>query len=344
MKEKVTIYTLAKELNMSPSMVSRAFSKNAQIAESKRLIVLEAAKKYGYHPNRFASRLSGKTISIGILIYSKYAPVAADMTKGIEKAALFFNDYKITHTISIIKSENKKPWECRDELMSMSDYDGVIVSGFSTEKCVPMLKEFLSLNPNLVQLQNINPDIDCLFSSKHDEKFASSLAAEFLADCLKHSKRKNILLFTGDMSSNLHKSAAESFKAAAKEFHLNVMEHIDMKDNENTLKESAALAFRKYNDNIDGIYITSAVSEELCKAVKASGKNISLVTFDIYGKTSAYINNGTISASIFQDIEKQAYTAFERLADYIISGKKCNNTIYTNIILLLKSSFNVYTN
>ena len=49
----VTIYTIAKELNMTPSMVSRAFNPEARISEEKRQIVLEAARKYNFSPNKF---------------------------------------------------------------------------------------------------------------------------------------------------------------------------------------------------------------------------------------------------------------------------------------------------
>ena len=52
---KVTIYTLAEELNMTPSMVSRAFNPDARISEDRRAIVLDTAKKYGFSPNKFAS-------------------------------------------------------------------------------------------------------------------------------------------------------------------------------------------------------------------------------------------------------------------------------------------------
>ena len=64
----MTIYALAKELNMSPSMVSRAFNPEGKINEEKRRLVLETAKKYNFSPNKFASRLSMRTIKIGILI------------------------------------------------------------------------------------------------------------------------------------------------------------------------------------------------------------------------------------------------------------------------------------
>ena len=39
---------IAKELNMTPSMVSRAFNPEAKVSEEKRQIVLETAKKYHF--------------------------------------------------------------------------------------------------------------------------------------------------------------------------------------------------------------------------------------------------------------------------------------------------------
>jgi len=83
---EVTIYTLAKELNMTPSMVSRAFNPNGKISEEKRKIVLETAEKYGFSPNKFASRLSMKTVRIGILINSRFTVNTDKMIAGIESA------------------------------------------------------------------------------------------------------------------------------------------------------------------------------------------------------------------------------------------------------------------
>ena len=46
--QKTTIYTLAKELNMTPSMISRALNPNGKISEEKRKIVLEAAERQNF--------------------------------------------------------------------------------------------------------------------------------------------------------------------------------------------------------------------------------------------------------------------------------------------------------
>ena len=56
--QKVTIYTLAEELGVTPSSVSRAFNPNSKLSDSKRNKILNIAKEYDFTPNRMASRLS----------------------------------------------------------------------------------------------------------------------------------------------------------------------------------------------------------------------------------------------------------------------------------------------
>ena len=194
-------------------MVSRALSPSGRVDEEKRRLVIETAKKYDFKPNRFASRLSGREIKIGILICYSFAPIYKKMIRGIEKAYAECKDYKISYTVSTVHSFEKHAWECEDELFSLKDCDGVIIAGFGSKKCTDMLSRFVEVNPNLVQMQSINEDADCLFVSRHDEKIASSLAADFLNSCLKGSE-KNVLLFTGNKTSFLHRSAERAFAEA----------------------------------------------------------------------------------------------------------------------------------
>ena len=63
----------------------------------------------------------------------------------------------------------------------------------------------------IVQVQTINEDARYLFASKHREKIAAELAAEFLYSCLKGRKSKNILLITGSEESMLHSNAETAF-------------------------------------------------------------------------------------------------------------------------------------
>ena len=78
---------------MTPSMVSRAFNPNAKIATDKRKAVLEKAAEYGFSPNKFASRLSMKTVKIGILTVYKAQHVKDGLLRGFRMAFVVLRDY-----------------------------------------------------------------------------------------------------------------------------------------------------------------------------------------------------------------------------------------------------------
>ena len=337
MNEKVTIYTIAEELNMSPSMVSRAFNPKGRIDEKKRKLVLDTAKKYGYTPNRFASRLSMKRVKIGVFGRSKFDPVAKQLLEGIEKAYTELKDYKIEKTTIVCKTRE----ECEKRADEIYGCDGAIVFGLSSQEDLPILNNMAPNVKNIVQLQSVNEDFECLFSSKHSEKTASETAAEFLYNCLKRSVSKNVILFTGDLSSKVHKNAKEHFFEKCKEYGFNLLECVDMKDREDILEEKAKEVFEKHKD-IDGIYITSGNSLALCRYIKENKKDVFLVTFDVYKELSEYIKNSVVSATIFQNLENQGKNAFEKLVNYIVKGEAPEKTIYTNVELVMKSNIDFY--
>ena len=338
----VTIYTIAKELNMTPSMVSRAFNPEARISEEKRKIVLETARKYNFSPNKFASRLSRKTVRIGILINSKFQITTDNMILGIKEAHENLKDYKIRYDISVLHSSQKTDEEIRTILDQYKCYDGIILTGMSSDRYTALINELYDANPNVVQVQAINSRANHLFSSKHDEKLASGLAAEFLYNCLRRAKRKNILLFTGDGGSSLHASAADAFRFACGNMGLSILSTVDMKDKEEYFKEILPDVFARYGKQTDGIYITSGISAPLCQFLEENGYDIPVVAFDTHGEIKSYIEKGIISATIAQNVSNQAKIAFEMLVKHIITGEKCPQTVYTNVQLVLKSNMHQF--
>lgn len=332
----VTIYTLAKELNMTVSMVSRAFNPEGKINEEKRKLVLETAKKYSFHPNKFASRLSMRTIKIGIFINSRFNVSCDKMLAAIKAAHELLRDYKIEYNTTVFKSNEKDIAEYEEALFKYADYDGIIVAGLSSEKYTPLLEKLYKVNKNIVQVQSINNEAECLFVSKHNEKTASRLAAEFLYNSLRFSENKNVVLFTGDRESAVHSAAKKHFVNACYDFGLNVVDCMDMKDNNECLKKIAHEAFEKYD--IKGAYITSGVSDALCEYLEENSIDIPFVTFDTHSKVKEYMKKGIVSATISQDIFMQMQQAYDMLVKYIISGEKCDKTIYTDVQLILKSN------
>ena len=69
-KSRTTITEIAKELNISPSTVSRALNNHPAISSKTREAVIELAKKRNYLPNLLALNLLKKrTNTIGIIVH-----------------------------------------------------------------------------------------------------------------------------------------------------------------------------------------------------------------------------------------------------------------------------------
>ncbi len=330
MKEKVTIYSLAKELGMSPSMVSRALSQNGRVDEEKRKKVLKAAAKYDFTPNKFASRMSGKTIRIGCIFASKSPRLEEEMEKGVKNAFLKLKDYKVNCDITSVFLLNNPDSisQLNDALEKYASYDGIIVSGMSDAKFTSLFSKLDS--EKTVQLQSINEGVEYLFASHHNEKLASCAVCDFIYHSIKHEKEKNVLLLTGDVSARVHYNAREAFIARCNEMGMNVKTVFNMLDDEQYLKENIKSIL---TDDIKAVYITSGNSLSLCEYVKNSGKNIVLVTTDTYPELNQYLIDNTVAITVDQDISKQAENAFYYLAMHIINGEKIEKNIFTEFKL-----------
>lgn len=338
---EMTIYTLAKKLNMTPSMVSRALSPTGRISEEKRQIVLAAAKKYNFHPNKFASRLSMKPIHIGVLICSRFQINTDKMIEGIRRAHAKLMDYKIKYDVSVLSPEGASA-EVSAALLRYRGADGIIVSGMSAPCYTELLTELSLSNPNVVQVQSVNERAPTLFSSKHNEAVASGLAVDFLSLCLARAPRKNVLLFTGALSSTVHANAAAAFGRAAEARGLTHLATVDMKDDEAYFESILPAVFAEYGSAVDGIYVTSGLSLPLCRYLEKNGIELPLVAFDTHAEIKRYMEAGVISAAISQDVVHQMQLAFENLAFHIISGKECPPVIHTDLHLMLKSNMHQF--
>ena len=69
MSKKITIYDIAKKLNITAATVSRALNNNTKISEATRELVLQTAKEMNYEQNKLAQALkSGKSYNVGVIV------------------------------------------------------------------------------------------------------------------------------------------------------------------------------------------------------------------------------------------------------------------------------------
>ena len=85
-KKEITIYDIAKKLQISAATVSRALKNHTAISEATRKKVQETARKMGYRSNSFASNLRRqKSNTIGFLVHELHSNFITSVLAGIEK-------------------------------------------------------------------------------------------------------------------------------------------------------------------------------------------------------------------------------------------------------------------
>jgi LacI family transcriptional regulator len=123
--KEVTIYDVAKALNLSPSTISRALKDHPHIRKETKRKIRTVAGEMGYRHNKFASNLRQKhTNTIGVVVPKLNSYFMATTLAGIEKIT---TEYGYGLIISQSQESWRKEISCISTLFN-SRVDGVIIS------------------------------------------------------------------------------------------------------------------------------------------------------------------------------------------------------------------------
>ncbi len=125
MASDVTIYDIARALNLSPSTVSRALKDNPNIRKETKKKIFAAARDMGYQRNKFASDLRQKrTTTLGVIVPRLDSYFMSSVISGIEKVT---NHYGYNLIISQSQETVKREIDSVSTLFN-SRVDGLLVS------------------------------------------------------------------------------------------------------------------------------------------------------------------------------------------------------------------------
>ncbi len=129
--KEVTIYDVAKALNISPSTVSRGLKDHPHIRKETIKKIKAAAREMGYQQNKFASNLRQKhTNTIGVVVPKLNSYFMATVIAGVEKVT---NQFGYGLIISQSQESVKQEILCVSTLYN-SRVDGLLVSLASDTK------------------------------------------------------------------------------------------------------------------------------------------------------------------------------------------------------------------
>lgn len=125
LSQKITIYDIARELNLTSGTVSRALNDHPRISQATKSLVKEKASLLKYQRNKIASSLrSGKSHTIGVIIPSAQMNFFGSVVHGIELMASLYG-----YSILLYQTEETTILEKRAiETFLSARVDGILAS------------------------------------------------------------------------------------------------------------------------------------------------------------------------------------------------------------------------
>ncbi|MBO0324096.1 LacI family DNA-binding transcriptional regulator [Muricauda sp. CAU 1633] len=206
MSKKVTIYDIAKKLNITAASVSRALNNNPRISESTRKLVLETAAKMNYKPNKVALALrNGKSNSVGVIVPRVNRNFFSNLIRGLEEEL-----YPFGYQVIICQTYDEGKREI-DNINALLDahVGGIFLSISSNTANLDHLKRVINSNVPLIFLDR-KADMQGVGSVTINDHEAGYISTQHLID----QGCRRIAHLGGDQRIEIYKDRFEGYKQA----------------------------------------------------------------------------------------------------------------------------------
>ncbi len=252
MKQKITIKTIAKELGVSTSTVSKALRDSHEISAETKEKIQAYANFYNYKPNHLALQLRNqKTKVIGVILPKIVHHFFSTVIMGIEDGA---NQKGYNIMVCFSNESYQKEVETL-KVLSNGSVDGIIVSIASEtleNKDFNHFKGLVSEEIPLVLFDRVVDDILC-DKVVVDDVSAGHKATQHLLD----SGRKNIALITTPDHVNVGALRRQGYEKALIESYIKKNDDFIVKVDEN--QDISAQIEKVFEHNIDAVFAVNEI-------------------------------------------------------------------------------------
>ncbi|EAQ50066.1 LacI family DNA-binding transcriptional regulator [Leeuwenhoekiella blandensis] len=282
MKRKLTLKSIAKELGVSISTVSKALRDSPEISEETREKIKAYAKLYNYKPNNIALSLKNrKTNTIGVIIPQIVHHFFTTVIYGIEQEARENN-----YNVIICLSNNAFDKEVLNmELLANGSTDGFILS---VSKETMMKEDYHHLNEVIdqgmpvVMFDRVVEGIQCDRVLIDDKAGAKKGVSHMI-----RSGCRKIGIITSEDYVSVGRLRTEGYLDALDDFGIKADDNLILKlDNIDDLSDKSKKRIEDFitNNDLDGVFtVNELFAVHASRVINALGKkipdDISLVCF-----------------------------------------------------------------
>ena len=343
--KRIGVRELAKLAKVSLGTVDRALNGRKEVSEETCRRILDIAAKHGYTPNLAARALSvGRAnIRIGVCIPREIHYFYDQIRDGILDEAKRFEHIGVDVLYRPVKTLGSRSSLAIKRLLD-SDIQALILTPGNPAEVAPLI-EVAEKQRNVRVVCVATDDSLSLRSTSVsvDPSLNGMLAAELMSRLVPPGAQ--VAVVTGIIETEDNGKKVKSFSDMfAKECPGGqVVEIIEGHEDENETLAKCNRLLRK-NSHLAGLYISTVNCIPVCKAIEARGRSgeIRVVATDLFAEVFHFFQNGTLSASIYQNPYRQGQTAVRLIVDHILHGLPFPQVRYLNPAIALKSNLPLF--
>jgi len=262
----VTIYDIAKKLNLAPSTISRGLKRHASVNRNTQQRIIQTAEQMGYRANTFAINLrNNKTSTIGIIVPKLNSYFMSQVIAGIEKV---INNAGYNLLISqSLEDVNKE----RLNVQTMFDnrVAGLLVSLAENTKDITHFNAIRKRGIPVLFFDRTPSDSDLPALTINNEAAGYKITKHLI-----DQGAQKIVHITGNQLSNVYRERMAGYKKALTEAGL-PMEPVQIIINDLSEEAGIKAARQILKLKADGVFVANDHCAASCMhALKHNGKRI----------------------------------------------------------------------
>lgn len=335
MEKEVTIYDIAKILDISPATVSRALNDHPAINSKTKISIRAKANEMGYRSNTFASNLRRRsTHTLGVIVPRLNSHFMSAVLAGMEEEANA-SGYNLLISQSL---ESAKKEIANARTMFNSRVDGLLASVAYDTETFDHFEIFIKKNVPILFFDRIIDHPKCS-GVVIDNKLAGFKAISHLIE----QGCKRIMHVTGNLKRNVYSGRLQGYREALVSNGLNASDELVLiTDLSQDAGKFAAQRIDEMEDRPDGIFISNDICAASCiKSLKEKGysipKDIAIVGFNNDPVSQVIEPNLT---TVYYPGQQMGEVAVRSMIDHL-KGKQLidvSNTIILESELIIRGS------
>jgi LacI family transcriptional regulator len=344
-RKQVGIRDVAEALGISIGTVDRVLHGRGGVSPKTRDRVLKAIERLDYKPNLAARHLKlNRHIRIGVFlpeqIASFFEPMKAGIRVGAESRAAA-NVEVVLHSYPRLSDGDVAAME----RYKWQQFDGIIVAPGTSKEFAAISRAANAAEKPVVYIATDAVRAHRLTSIAIESAVSGGIAAQLLGSIIRD--RRCVVVVTGDLRIQDHAEKLRGFAASLATLspQLALLPSIESHDSHEQAYQ-VMLSFLRTHEDLGGIYVATANSLPVLRALEESGKlgSVNVITTDLFPELSSMIESGHVFASIYQRPFTQGRLAFELLSDYLAKGSLPPPIVRLAPHIVLRSNLSLFAN